>query len=618
MDEGHGLIIPDPCRFANRGGLGWVVRADRPTSPWYTDTMTQTNLTKATITRRVVCLASCALSCKLGPRVFRKILANTSLILASTLGGVVACELVLRLVFPKYEHLAASVLRMDQERIWENAPRSQFPVRHPDTGKYHLVRHNDLALRQHRNVKPSTWQAGAHIGFFGDSFLENTLLPVQYSFTEPLDYLLNVAGQVRFNVLNFGVDGYGTEQSYLHYLNFRETNLDYVFYLFCFNDIEDISKTKLFRFDARGKLTNVAANQVQLFLRLLSKLHVTYLVLENSKTLSVAWTEFARGVKGDFSTRYQRDAPFDLEVDREESLRIFGAILRRWKTAVEEAGGAFYVVFLPMEADPVDDTLLKARRVVEQDVGAEAIDLLQCAEERIPGFQYATHIKFRNDAHWNEAGNMLAAQCLYRFIEHSRELPRATETALTDRLQTYYSAFRDDGGQSPVAAERGVQPPVGAEVLAAIRRRYLELDLGAVEALGEAAEKARKMEPTVRAEWDIYALGDALLYKKTGCQTEDTEPRFFLQWVPVEDARDLPLAELRLHGVRRFGVHLDQEFAHADFSFAAHGRVVDGECVAHVPLPPFSVATAMTGQFEEIGEEEYRNVWQANVPLGER
>ena len=588
--------------------------------------MVNTKTTKATIVRRLASRASCALPRNLGSRTFRKILANTGLILASTLGGVVACELVLRFVFPKYEHLAASVLRMDEDRIWQNTPGSQFPLRHPDTGKYHLVRHNDLALRQHRNVRPSTWrskgQEQVHVGFFGDSFLENTLLPVQYSFTEPLDYLLNVAGQDRFNVLNFGVDGYGTEQSYLHYLNFKETNLDYVFYVFCYNDIMDISKTKLFRFDANGKLTNVAASQVNFILRLLSKLHVTYLALENSKMLSVAWTNFARDVKGDFFARYQRDAAFGLsEVDQEKNLRIFGAVLRHWKAAVEEAGGAFYVVFLPMDAEtrghPENDVFLEARRVVEQDVGAETVDLLHCAEDRIPGFKYQT-ISFRNDAHWNEAGNMLAARCLYRFVERSRELPRVTEAAVTDRLQTYYSAFRDDGGQSPVAAERGdVQSPVGSEMLAAIRRKYLELDLGAVEALGEAAEKARNMEPTARAEWDIYALEDSLLYKKTGCQTEDTELRFFLQWVPVEDARDLPLVEMRLHGAR-FGDHLGQEFVHADFSFAAHGRVVDGECVAHVPLPPFSVARAMTGQFEEIGEEEYRNIWQANVPLGER
>ena len=133
--------------------------------------------------------------------------------------------------------------------------------------------------------------------------------------------------------------------------------MDYVFYLFSFNDIEDISNTRLFRLDAGGELNNDARPQSQ---------------------------------------RYY-------------------------------------------------DIFLKARAVVEQEVRAQTVDLLACAEERIPGFKYET-IRFRNDAHWHEAGNMLAARCLYRFIERGSALPRATEAALSDRLLAYYSAFRDDGG----------------------------------------------------------------------------------------------------------------------------------------------------------------------------
>ena len=553
-------------------------------------------------------------------RVLKKVLVNTGLVLASALGGVVVCELALRFAFTKYEQLAASVLRMDQERIWANTPGAKLPVRHPDTGKYHLVRHNDLALRQHRSVNSTSWrrqgrgERQVQVAFFGDSFLENTLLPVQYSFTEPLDYLLNVAGQDRFNVLNFGVDGYGTEQSYLQYVSFKEARLDYVFYLFCFNDIEDISNTRLFRFDASGELDNVAANQVHFLLRILSKLHVTYLVLDMSKTLSVTWAGFSRDVQSDLLARYRQDTAVGFsDADETESLRIFAALLRHWKTAVEGMGGAFYVVFLPMDAGARDarpesqryyDIFLKARAVVEEDVRVQTVDLLACAEERIPGFKYET-IRFHNDAHWNEAGNMLAAQCLYRFIERSSEVPPATEVALNDRLHTYYSAFRDDGGQSPLATEgREAPSPVDSAALAAIRRKYLELDLLAADSLGEAVQKARKGEPAVRAEWDIYILDDSVLYRKTDCQAEDAEPRFFLQWVPVEGARDLPFA------------HVGKEFVSGDFTFAALGRVVDGDCLAHVPLPPFSVASARTGQFEEIGEEEYRNIWQANVPLG--
>ena len=395
-------------------------------------------------------------------RVLKKILVNTGLILASALGGVVVCELVLRFAFPKYEQLAASVLRMDQERMWANMPGAKVLWRHPDTG-YHLVRHNDLALRQHRNFHPSSWrregkrqgagpgQGIVHVGFFGDSFLENKRLPVQYSFTEPLDYLLNAAGQGRFNVLNFGVDGYGTEQSYLHYSGFKETNLDYVFYLFYFNDITDNYNTRLFRFDASGELTNVAANEVPFLLRTISKLHVTYLVLATFKTLSVTWAEFYRDLQGDRLTRWRDRFVRFSDVDKKESLRIFAALLRRWKTAVEVAGGEFHVVFPPMQErnQAKYEFFLKVRRVVEQDVRVQTVDLLACAEELIPGFNHQTMI-FRNDYHWNETGNMLAARCLYRFIERGSELPRAPEATLSDRLHTYYSAFRNDGAPLPL------------------------------------------------------------------------------------------------------------------------------------------------------------------------
>ena len=564
-------------------------------------------------------------------RVFKRVLVNTGLVLASALGGVVVCELVLRFAFPKYERLAASVLRPDQERIWANAPGARRLVRHPDTGQYHLSRHNDLGLRQHRNVNPSSWRRErrgrgrgvVQVAFFGDSFLENTQLPVQYSFTEPLDYLLNVAGQDRFNVLNFGTDGYGTDQSYLRYVSFKETNLDYVFYLFSVNDIWGIPATGLFRFDASGELTQVVADQAHFLLRLLSKLHVTYLVLDMSKTLSVTWAEVYRDVGSDLRTRWLdrlrslaaagKDGLRSSDDGHKEGLRLFGALLRRWKTAVEAAGGAFHVVYLPQDgflastgtwSQVRHDLLLKARRVVEQDVRARTVDLLACAEERIPDFTYQA-IRFRNDSHWNEAGNMLAARCLYRFIERSTQLPRATEATLSDRLHTYYSAFRDDGGPLPLAPQASDAPPlVDDEALTAIRRKYLELDLLAADALGEAARKARKGEPAARAEWDIYALDDSLLYRKTDCQAEDAEPNFFLHWVPVGGAGDLPFA------------HVGKEFVNGDFTFATHGRVVDGDCLAHVPLPPFSVTSARTGQYEEIGEEEYRNIWQAHVPLG--
>ena len=53
---------------------------------------------------------------------------------------------------------------------------------------------------------------------------------------------------------------------------------------------------------------------------------------------------------------------------------------------------------------------------------------------------------FKNDSHWNEAGNQLAAVCLYRFLEREMGLPRLAEDELREALYRYYSAF---GGLMP-------------------------------------------------------------------------------------------------------------------------------------------------------------------------
>ena len=54
----------------------------------------------------------------------------------------------------------------------------------------------------------------------------------QNSFNEVLDYLLN-RHEERYNVLNFEVDRFGTDQSYLYYRDFA-TRQEYGFSFICF------------------------------------------------------------------------------------------------------------------------------------------------------------------------------------------------------------------------------------------------------------------------------------------------------------------------------------------------------------------------------------------------
>ena len=125
-------------------------------------------------------------------------------------------EAMLRTLYPKYEYAAEARFQADSLRITTRPPNARRTVHHPDTRAPHLVIYNNHGMRQHRNFELHDLKDATNVGFFGDSYMENMGLPGPYSFTEPLDYLLNRSGRA-FNVLNFGQSGYGTDQSFLAY-----------------------------------------------------------------------------------------------------------------------------------------------------------------------------------------------------------------------------------------------------------------------------------------------------------------------------------------------------------------------------------------------------------------
>ena len=179
---------------------------------------------------------------------------NLCILLVSGAAGLSLCAGSLQLFYPKYRDLAETQFARNAMRIWAYTPNSRYRRNHPDLRLPHAVHHNNLALRQHRNFSEGDLNSAVNIGFFGDSFVENVFMGAPYSLTEPLDYLLNQRGQ-RFNVLNFGMDDYGTGQSLLHYEHFRYADaLAHVFYVYCEKDQEDIAETALFHLDEAGDL----------------------------------------------------------------------------------------------------------------------------------------------------------------------------------------------------------------------------------------------------------------------------------------------------------------------------------------------------------------------------
>ena len=117
---------------------------------------------------------------------------NAGLLLASCVATLLAFEIVLRLLYPKYEHLANIAVVYEPANGVARVPNNRGTMWNPDTRVPHVLYHNDFGSRQNRNFSAEQLESSINVGFFGDSYTENYFMPAFFSFTEPLDYLLNV------------------------------------------------------------------------------------------------------------------------------------------------------------------------------------------------------------------------------------------------------------------------------------------------------------------------------------------------------------------------------------------------------------------------------------------
>lgn len=435
---------------------------------------------------------------------WRGLLTNAVLTVFSltlALGGV---ELGLRLFAPKYRAAAESNLDPDKERIFKRLPHDRLRMRHPDNGRDYWNLTNAVAAHNHREFPRERLERHTRIGIFGDSFTANHHMPVPFSFQEMLDFLLN-RDEARFEVLNFGVNGYGPDQSYLTW----ESNplgmpFHRVIYVFCINDLVDLRNNDLFQPDGHGgvELSKTHAQGVPWWVPMVSGMHTTYLLMEAKAILSAhvrgEGDAEAQGVGENLHVKYvhhqqtrerekvfergrlglggdQIMAPFLAGKTTPELERIkviFQALMRKWKREVEATGGRFMVVLLPRPEES------SARALFDDDV--EVVDLFERFLKRYPGYQFMD-IRFKNDGHWNEKGNMLAAMELYRFLAGEFGLTPRSEEVMRRDLGIYDRAFpwdwpRPDWLKTDIGG--------GLDEIRGLRAKYLETELPLASPLG--------------------------------------------------------------------------------------------------------------------------------------
>ena len=568
----------------------------------------------------------------------RSLALNFLCVLLSLAAALAVCEAGLRLFHPRYQHVADAHRQADEQRIWK--PRSNFHYRmpHPDTGRLHRVMSNNLGMREHRDIDQEDLNGAVNLAFFGDSFTENLRLPVQYSFHTVLDFLLNgiprpeppaeggrassilamedPVGHARFNVLNFGVDAYGTGQAYLHYRGLPpevKTTFKHVFYVFCSNDLHNLRANRIFSLDDTGQLVERLPEKTPLWIRVLSRAHLTYAAMDGAERLRREWRERFPAAGGE---EWRKETP-----NSRPSARLWRAVVLRWQAEVESVGANFTVVGLPHDyliAVPLLDSLPRS---------VETFSLRDCFRETVSDPPPLDMLKFENDSHWNEAANMVVAHCLRRFLAKRLGLPPVTDETLARQRHFYYRAFAEapdwEGGpwmpEPPWALPGAFSPSAGR----AIVERYLALEQNPAKLADHwrgVVEKAKAGGVLAHATWDVYAAWEErlLVYVKAPCQDEDLLPQFFLKvwpqaWLGQPDT-------LELRGFLEPS-QLNENAEYVEASRILTIRRTSEECVVAAALPNVGFSMARTGQVVQTvaddGTLRLKLIWAVDLPLRE-
>jgi hypothetical protein len=346
----------------------------------------------------------------------KRIIQNATLVVLGSVAGLLIVEAIL--VFDgRYQSLVTQKL-VPAAALWERPTDTIEQQNHPDLKISDEIKFDSDGVRNHSAVRTS--QKRNIIGFFGDSFTENRRLQDRFAFTTLLDASVRPNG----SVVNYGVDAYGLDQSYLRYRKYAGHDIKHVVYVFCENDLRNLYENALTGITADGEPTFLQPRVNPLY-RFIGRWNTTYLVIASYYQLKgmvaeLSWTDSISRVdwsgrllsyKARFHDSYADsiDTDFLSNEPSEQTSRLADKFLlfaQAWKREVEAAGRTFTILVLP--------------RPLDTEVGAK---LFRHFDGNVifsgQYFGEYSRYRFRLDDHWNENGNLKAAE----FILGERRFP---------------------------------------------------------------------------------------------------------------------------------------------------------------------------------------------------
>lgn len=286
----------------------------------------------------------------------------------------------------------------------------------------------------------------------GDSYVEAFQVPLENTFHKILERRLNEnAGRLKYEVLNFGVSGFGLPQDYLalkHYgMKYRPDLV--ILAVTTGNDIRNAhpelerdSSKPYFVFDSRGELQLLPfhvneAKGIQFFIANKIFFPQSYIFL--AQTLRPLWWQFKAKKKMAEEVKSEVKLSPDSYVYAEKYSKAWKeaweytlALIKKMKEELSGSGIEFLVVSLTDSDSQIDGSLQKYLEENAKDMKWDMdrpVKILDrfCREKRIGflpllyGFRKEfnrTHEKFHftYDGHWNKRGHELAADIIYNKI----------------------------------------------------------------------------------------------------------------------------------------------------------------------------------------------------------
>jgi hypothetical protein len=381
-------------------------------------------------------------------------------LLVSSLVWAALAELGLRHALGKR---LAALYEEDPVCLYRLIPRTEKYVPRPnsDPGGHILIRINDDGFRG-----PALLPVGEarRILVFGDSCIHAPFMDVEFTFPVRLEKELEGRLPNRpFEVINAGVEGYGPDQIALR----MERDLDRyhpelaIVALFADNDLGDLVRDRLFSLDDRGRLVRnqptlddqlhdqfrnaqgwALSKTVRKALNVLKEMVGRYARTGQDPIdvdLGLRLAEHRETARGDrivhnlFEDGYDADAACDPDAESTRFKKaLLAAVIGNMAETCRHARVPLAIVIIPSPADVcrndpgylgrrVDSARFpqyRPRALTEAMASAARIHDLPCLEffDQFAATEDPAKLYYRNDNHWNAAGQALGARLTADFL----------------------------------------------------------------------------------------------------------------------------------------------------------------------------------------------------------